>query len=269
MPEKPTPVMRSSSAQAYDLVVKSYVTGMGNAWASGVSRKTLDIIRHRLKIMHLEGELEIDLENPIHKELVSLDDLECMAGEYVGNFGQLVYGSSVFDTFLADTTKFLFLLFPSSIGSTKAVTVNDIVLATSTADLLCDAVNQRVLEIGYKSILERVRFLETTYKLETGISQTTRDRLDRFWVLRSTAVHDQGAVELSRDGDNVKGELRACPFTPQPLSYDEFKAAVNTYTETAMRLASVIYSSVLREPKPSFIEEVEDLGYRLAKEGET
>jgi hypothetical protein len=72
---------------------------------------------------------------------VSIEQL--WAAQYVNTVSGLVYAASLFDTFLYESTIFLFLLVPDAIGKTYQVPLRSLIDAQSRASILTEVAKQR------------------------------------------------------------------------------------------------------------------------------
>ncbi|MCC6606328.1 MAG: hypothetical protein IT327_24180 [Anaerolineae bacterium] len=192
-------------------------------------------------------------ESPIDVlRAVSLEEFD--AYRYVGGFGHLVYSMSLLDTFLTDTTRFILMAFPSSIGKAQGVTVEDIISAKSTSDLLAMAVEKKARELSYKSFVDRLEHLEKNYSLRAGIDQATREQLEHYSHMRNVMVHDQGHLDfrLAADGA-VELSHKTCPVHPTPVKSEDIQRALEACKATVAGAAAAVFRDMLRVEAPTFL----------------
>jgi hypothetical protein len=75
---------------------------------------------------------------------------------YVEYVSHLVYATSLLDTFLTETTTFLFLLFPQAMGKSHQVPLKLLIDSDSRSAALTQAAHTRAREISFKAISDRL-----------------------------------------------------------------------------------------------------------------
>lgn len=211
-----SPEAKLVSQRTFSAIVDAYVTGLMKIWASRAAQLT-----HQLLVLRFRGSLLPHSPAPegwehVFSELVAISRHEFESFGYVSDFGHLVFTTTLFDTFLTDATRFIFLLRPDSIGKSQGITVADIIDSDSRADLLRTAVDKRARELSYKSFADRIDFLVKNYGLALDISPETADELEHFSGVRNVMIHDQAFYELGLDeAGGVTYSARSCPCHPQ------------------------------------------------------
>jgi len=89
----------------------------------------------------------------------------CDSHTYVTDLSHLIYATSLLDTFLSETTLFLFLLHPLSMGKNQQVPLRMVIEASSRNETLTQAARARTREISYLPFLGRLQFLRDTFGL--------------------------------------------------------------------------------------------------------
>ena len=231
---------------------------MVRIWSARTSQLTL-----QLTLLNLNSDCSETSQPPEQyektiQELRSVRYDEYDAWRYVAEFGHLVYGTSLFDTFLNDTTRFMFSLLPSSIGKSQGITVNDIVHATSTTELLHRAVDKRAREISYQSFADRISFLTSNYGLVIDIPEQTKKSLEHYSGVRNVVIHDQGHFDFALQPDGTLDIVqKACALHPKPIASGDIVKAVRAYTEVARLIASAVFRDTLKEPAPKLLKAFE------------
>jgi hypothetical protein len=170
------------------------------------------------------------------------------SAQYVNMISSLVYAASLFDTFLNESTIFLFLLIPDAIGKTYQVPLRSLVDAQSTrGSILTEVAKQRAREISFKSFKDRLSFLRDTFGLPIALTGKTLQTLDHFTNLRNSAVHDQGFLALSLETSGcIKHGVRASPKFPSNILPKDSDKAERTFRFIALTVADDIFKHILK-----------------------
>ncbi len=171
---------------------------------------------------------------------------EYLSFEYMSNITHLVYATALFDTFLSETTRFLFLKQPRSLGNDTQLSLRTLLESRSRADAINRVVDKRVRELGFSGFKQRIEELERRFGLVTGMPEEVTATLERFASTRSTILHDQGLFQICLDSrGRISTSQRACLMQPTPISNAEAKEAVNAYGEGVRRIALSVMTQVL------------------------
>lgn len=166
---------------------------------------------------------------------------------YVTDLSHLIYATSLLDTFLSETTLFLFLLHPQSMGKNQQVPLRMVIDANSRHETLTAAARARTREISYLPFLGRLQFLRDTFGLEIALSSQAEESLEHYSSLRNTAVHDQGIFELLLDENGcVASRQKTCPRHPSKISADDIDKATGSYEQVVSSVTKAVCSQVLR-----------------------
>lgn len=191
-------------------------------------------------------------ESPYADVLSRVDQIsqrEFESFEYIYDLSCLVYLTSLFDTFLSDTTKFLLLLHPRSIGANQAVSLEAVLSAKSTYDLLNDVANKKAREISYLPFSGRLDFLTQHFGLRITLDGETLAQLHHYSTLRNAAVHDQAVFDCLL---NAEGRLtlqqKACPLHPTPVNATDVTAAETAYRNVIKATCRAVIEQVLKSP---------------------
>lgn len=99
---------------SYESIAFSFIHGLIRIWGAEAASARL---MSALWEFHISG--QAGLEGPGHPTLSHLAKIQRSSYEslaYVTDVSHLVYATSLLDTFLSETTLFLFLLFPQAMG---------------------------------------------------------------------------------------------------------------------------------------------------------
>lgn len=172
---------------------------------------------------------------------------EFWAAEYVTCVTDLIYATSLFDTFVNETTIFLFLLIPDALGETHTVALRSLLDGNSPTSILTEIAKTRAREISFKSFLERLEILKKKFGLPFALSDTVKSDLEKYSELRNRAVHDQGFLALSLDGSgHVAYSSRASEDFPTEITFDEADKAQRVYQYVALTVAKDVLEHVLK-----------------------
>ena len=167
--------------------------------------------------------------------------------DYTTNISNLVYVTTIFDTFLSDTTNFLMLLNPPSIGKTHMFQVDDIVSATSVSELLNQAILKKVRDISYLPFIGRIKYLGDTFGVSIKFSDIVFDMLEKYSGIRNVIVHDQGLYNMKLDDSKkIKLEPKIFGHKPTLVKNEELKEAQCVYIWLFMKISKDVMSRILK-----------------------
>lgn len=141
----------------------------------------------------LSGEFKIDgniVESP-------LEALEKIDGAGYENFqrsyaNSMIIGSMTrFDALITDITRFLILMNPS-ILSDRQIKVNELFSCSSLNEAVDSAVDKFVYELAYKSLGERLRFINQKFGTHINLSSKTIEAIHKHSATRNSIVHAGG-----------------------------------------------------------------------------
>lgn len=166
---------------------------------------------------------------------------------YIERVSHLVYAATLLDTFLLETTIFLFLLIPQSMGKSQQVSLKLLIEAESRSAALTQVAQIRAREVSFKSFLDRIAFLRETFGLNIQLAKTDEDMLIHYSAVRNSAIHDQGIFELGLDTDGrLQFQRKTCPRHPTQLTDDDPIDATNAFRRICDAIASCVFSEVLK-----------------------
>ena len=255
----------SKTFKTYHEISLAYVMGFRKTTLARAGQLTLEIALLALR----NGSVPPRLSWPedwrkVLEELHSVTYDEYDSFKYVGNFGHLVFATTLLDSFLTDTTRFIFLMLPASIGKAQGITVSDIVAAKSTEELLRAAVEKRVRDVSYRSFCDRVQYLNEQYGLEVSLSPDVASDLEHFSGVRNVMIHDQAFYDLrvARDG-SVLLEQHSCSVHPRPVDGVQIGRAVAAYMTVVLGVASAVFRHLLKSEPPPHLDQLAVLATKL------
>jgi RNAse (barnase) inhibitor barstar len=213
--------------------------------AQAISLKTKLTIKLLKTIKGFESN-EFIKEHKFLEELfnVSYDEYEMY--DYISNSAFLVFFTTNFDSYLSSVTKFLFLLFPNSIGNKLTLSSDILLNLDSKWEIINKIVEDKTREVGYKSFIDRISFLTEKFGVKINIEDFQKD-LELISSLRNSVIHDQNYLDILLD-DNGKvvsqqvKDIRA----PFPISDDNLKTAEKTYRKIITDLYIYISTEILK-----------------------
>lgn len=141
------------------------------------------------------------------------ENIEILDREYTNN--TVVAALTMFDTFLSDLTRFLFLLRPQALPKDRQVKVGDIINSESLPEVLDMVVGKYVYELSYGRLSDRLKQLEAKFGITCLTSGEALEKLEKYTEIRNLIVHDAtsfryqasskfGYIRVSRRGDRPK-----------------------------------------------------------------
>jgi hypothetical protein len=171
---------------------------------------------------------------------------------YLSDVVYLVYGTTLFDCFLSEITRFLFLRHPAALGDEYPIKLQSVLHARSRYDVLNLAVGKRVRDLGYKTFRERLRVLDERFGLKVGLPRKVQKALEHYSSRRNAMVHDQAFLEVRLNGRGklvVKGTKS--PRRPTPVTGCELRDAIDAYSSSVRLITEAVAEQVLGFKKGS------------------
>ena len=125
------------------------------------------------------------------ERLGSIERSEYEAYCYLANIAYLIYATTLLDTFLSETTRFLLLLFPRALGKKQTVPIEILLDSSSRAHIIESTVAKKVRELGHEGFLGRLSFLREQFGLSMNLSDEDNLGLEHFSGIRNALIHDQ------------------------------------------------------------------------------
>jgi hypothetical protein len=244
----------SEDVEAYTHVVLSFKLGMLRFWSADAAHSRLNAALLSYKLSASRNTLP-ETDHDVFRHLAKIPYQSYDALTYVTDLSLLVYATTLLDTFLSDTTTFLLLKYPHSIGKTQQISIENLIGASSPRQLLVEAASRKTREISFLSFVGRIEFLQGTFGLTLNLDETVKTALVHYPSVRNAAVHDQGVFELSlSDEGKVVSRQKTCLHRPSLISAKDINAAVNAYRSVANAIASSVMGHCLKAPQHSVLE---------------
>jgi hypothetical protein len=239
----------SRAAICYVKIALSTREGFQRILDAGLSSQLLFNVflryeNHKLRQLEETSEILKILDEMSCDEFDSLD--------YITDVSFLVYATSILDSFLSDTTLFLFLLHPASMGTNHQITLQLLIDASSKNEALTNVARKRAREISYKTFVDRIKFLEDTFSLKFNFDPGWMDSLIKYSSIRNEAVHDQGIYKLLlNEDDKIESQQKLCISLPIQLTIEEALDAVGVYSGITEEIIKSMMAQVLKCTKDS------------------
>lgn len=159
----------------------------------------------------------------------------------------LVYGTTLFDSFLTDTARFLYLLHPLSVGKDVQVSLGELVNYGSLNEAIEAIANKKVFELGYKSFQDRIEVLKKRFKLSFSLTVDERKELIRITELRNNAIHNQSPFQIRlREAGRLEVETTGSVSHPTNIEENDLEKASNLYYGVMLRMVESVLRDVLK-----------------------
>ncbi len=139
---------RNEQVKAYLGLIGSCVSGFARYALARIAALSLQNV-----VLEYRSITPVNIPEDIYTEVLRRVDRikqnEYKAFEYLYDLSSLVYLTTLLDTFLSDTTKFLILLHPRVMGGNQSVSIDAVLNASSTAELLNNAATKKTRELSY------------------------------------------------------------------------------------------------------------------------
>lgn len=187
--------------------------------------------------------------------LRTITEEELQEFEYFHATSELVLATSLLDTFLSETTRFLFLLHPASIGKNSSITLDSLLRSTSKTQLIAEAAERRTRELAFLGFEARLEFLRDTFGMSVEIPQEAANALRIYSGVRNVLIHDQGFYEVLLTENGVVVSER----TPHDVKHDDVNRAILAYRAVAYEVSLAVFTQVLRAGSSADVREILDM----------
>lgn len=135
---------------------------------------------------------------------------------YLVEASMFVYGTTLFDTFLSDTTRFLYLANLDQLAEKGVQVPLREVVAKSRAAIINETVSAKSRKLASRPFSQRIETLDKRFRLKLTIPDATRRTLEHFSSIRNSFIHDQAVydVTMNEDGE-VQARRKTCPLHPR------------------------------------------------------
>lgn len=237
---------RSDLLDIYDQLTRTFVHG----WRRTLEARVVFKCTQALSIGLHTRFLKLDDVPPKFAQFIELNRFEYREFDsysYIAEATHLVYATALLDTFMTETTLFLFLARPRALAEKgQQVPLADVLKESSQAQLINKLAQDRVRRLGQESFTKRLDILEKKFELNIEVSPPVRERLKHFKSVRNLVVHDQGVYRLFLDASGaMDAEKKTCPVHPTRVTSKDVNEAMCTYAEAATALYAAVTRDVL------------------------
>jgi hypothetical protein len=242
----------------YCLVMKDYMRGIARLFGSKIVVNSIEIAMHKVAINSIkEKSLEhIDKNSPF-LSLISLRPSEYDSFQYVTDISYLVYATTLLDAFIHDSTNFLHMLHPKSIGPEQPLVLEDVLNAVSRSEIITNLARKKARDSSFQSFKDRVDYLRKKFDLELILDDDTRKQIEHFSGIRNVIVHTQSSHSLAFDDKyGIIAKQISCSLHPTPLSKEMFRKANRAYLTLAAEIFRVVTDQVLHASEEEAVLEI-------------
>ena len=268
--ELPAPFVRGARVLARERVRQFNITIAGGEVAlmqslhtqkMGLQRLDDGFRQHRNAVfaaLSLSLELALINFNAIEAQKITAEMRNLRFGQLLGDVsaGQymsyhrvtaashLVYATALFDSFLTDTTRFLFLRDPNKLGNRAPVLWETFINSQARVPTIIEAVTKRARDVAFWPFLRRIEFLNKTFGLAVSPQAPLLANLERVAGIRNAIVHDHTMFEPSIDeGGAVVVKKRELEH--HELESMEVRSAMRTFASVGRLIFSEVCEKVL------------------------
>jgi hypothetical protein len=247
---------------AYLNIVRSYSHGYVRFASAQIAAYKLAnvVVSYRLT---QPNDTRNDQRNDVIERLDAVRHSEYEAFEYMTHLSGLIYLTTLLDTFLSDTTRFLLLLHPGAMGRNQAVSLGSVLGAKSIPELVNEAVGKKVREVSYLPIAGRLEYLRKTFGMKFDFDQKALEECERYADLRNSAIHDQAVFEAFLDaGGKIQVRQKACVIHPTPVNLEDVRSAEHAYENVTRVVCRAVLEQVLKAADHPALRSLKWLQYK-------
>jgi len=235
---------KEKEIEIYYELARSVITAFARLIGARLASSTFEAAALRQALQRSEG------KHPAFGKSVWLDDLpNDILGSftYITNISMLVYATTILDTFISQTTKFLIMRHPRSLTKESDVPFQDVLQAPSKAVLLTNTISRKIRNLSFRTFVDRITYLRKTFGLDVQLSSGSLETLEHFSGLRNVIVHDQGIFEIEFDDHmDIILKQKTCPLHPTPVSDKDVFRAWNGYRQVIKQIHFAVVSQILK-----------------------
>ena len=209
-------------------------------------RRQADAALFRLMATHLHARLLIAegvgaVVEPVRELLAShskvqQDSFEQLDSEYSRD--TLIVAITLFDSFLTDLARFLFLQRPQALPKDRQVRVAEIFEAGSYERIITDIVDRYAHELAFKSTRDRVQALADKFGFDITHIAGQLDELQKMADLRNELVHTTSRFQYAA-GEKI-GSVAVQSRAVHAVPHDAAEKSIDTSLKVISSLAEII-----------------------------
>lgn len=243
--------MITANEQAFGNILASYVVGTIRLASARTFALTASDAVAMLKNVNDQGEIV----GSVARILNRLNDLsydEYSSFNYISDMSTLIYATTLFDTFVSDTTHFLLLLHPELTAENEKTTNEVSALAQSEIVRLNTAAADKARKVGRRNFPNRIKYLIRTFGLNISLPLETWQALEYYRDTRNVIVHDQSILIIELDESGVStSRPKPSSRASDPISDMDLRTALLAYNDVAIQFSLLIANRVLNSPTDS------------------
>jgi hypothetical protein len=233
--------------ESYLNIASSFTSAVGRVWEAEAAIAKLELA---LREFHTCGQLHLDApSSAVLRQLARVPAKSLESLEHVTNISHLVYAATLFDTFLTETTQFLFLSNPRAMGADQQIPLSGLLDASSRNVAITNAAFERARQVGELPFARRLQFVQETCGIKIVLPDAAWEAMNHFSSVSGSATHDhQGGIHLQLDD---RGEIvirpQSCPRHQAKISREDVRWAIESYEQAARATAAAVFSQILHQ----------------------
>jgi hypothetical protein len=232
---------------SYLNIASSFSSAIGRVWEAEAAIAKLELALkefHTFDQSHLDGPASVVL-----RQLARVPDKSLKSLEHVTNIAHLIYATTLFDTFLTETTQFLFLSIPRAMGADQQIPLSGLFDPSSRNAAITNAALERAREVGQLPFARRLQLVQETCAMKIVLPEAVWEAMNQFSSVGGSATHDpQGDIQLQLDD---RGEIvikaQSCPRHQPKISREDVRWAIESYEQAARAIAAAVFSQILHQ----------------------
>lgn len=187
--------------------------------------------------------------NEVFEALAIIEKADLESLDKAQAFTYLITTMSLFDNFLSDVTRFLFLVRPQAISKDRKIELAYVLDCESVSEIINGVISRQVHNISYKIVADRLELLRRVFGLELPELSETVERMEEYISLRNRMVHDVSLFEYMAEGE--PGQLKAVrKAEPEPLEWETVEDSMSVCLDISRALFAEVCTRVFNtEPQ--------------------
>ena len=212
----------------YQQINVSVISNMIRLFSTMIVNETIDVIHVNLNARRDEFEkVRTDIATPLFVQRVCYDiqkiENNYPSFKYTANTSILINSISLLDSFLSDALKFLLSLNPTILGDDFKVPIAMLLRSETKGCALSEAINEKVKNVGYEKIDERIKILKRLCGLNFTIAKEDISDLLDYVNQRNNIIHNMTFFSIIfNDKEKIRLKQERCPFFPTPIKVSEY-----------------------------------------------
>ncbi len=236
-----------TNTEKYNLVADSFLFGYARLSMARIVTNESIIGIHRMFLETLRPTKTTSKET-FFSGMMDIGPKELAAFEYITTTSFLVYATTLLDSFISDSTIFLYFLHPAAIGSEHQLPFELVLRTKSKNELIEHIVKGKTRKLSYQSFVDRIKALEDAFDLQIHLEKKGTLALEHYAGIRNVMVHSQSIYDIGLDTEgDIKINQNTCPIHPSPVTKEDFIKTTRIYLTVAGELYKAINEKVLKD----------------------